>query len=173
MKYLDNPMILLNHHEHLPLNMHISHSTQHFSTFFARRQVAKGQAAVAGGIAIRVSLVVVEFGLGGLSSREDRGMGLGFHPGGDVYRIIYAWMYMYILCIVYMYIHMYIYIYLYVNFIPGSFHVTLGSGAPLGLVERIRLSAISWQPEPGSGSSLTASARVKIQVSFNEVGRFI
>ena len=51
--------------------------------------------------------------------------------------------------------------------------MTLGSDAPLGFVERIRLSAISWQPEPGSGSSLTASARVKIQVSFNEVGRFI
>ena len=31
-----------------------------------------------------------------------------------------------------------------VNFIPGSFHVTLGSDAPLGLVERIRLSAISY-----------------------------
>ena len=30
-----------------------------------------------------------------------------------------------------------------VNFIPGSFQVTLGSDAPLGLVERIRLSAIS------------------------------
>ena len=64
-------------------------------------------------------------------------------------------------------------IYIYENFIPGSFHVTLGSDAPLGLVERTRLSAISWQPEPGSGSSLTASARVKIQVNINEVGKFI
>ena len=152
--------------------MHISHSTQHFSTFSARRQVAKGQAAVAGSIAIRGSLVVVEFGLGGLSSREDRGMGPGFHISPQwrcVSNNLCMDVYVYLVYSVYVYT----YVYICVNFIPGSFHVTLGSGAPLGLVERIRLSAISWQPEPGSGSSLTASARVKIQVSFNEVGRFI
>ena len=84
----------------------IPHSTQHVSTFFARRQVAKGQ-ALAGGT-IRGSLVF--HGVSGLSSREDRGMGPGFHPSGDVYRIIDAWMYMYILCIVYMIVYVYTYV---------------------------------------------------------------
>ena len=39
------------------------------------------------------------------------------------------------------YVHMYVhvqpmYVYIYVNFTQASFHMTLGSDAPLGLVER-------------------------------------
>ena len=94
--------------------MHISHSTQHFSTFSARRQVAKGQAAVAGSIAIRGSLVVVEFGLGGLSSREDRGMGPGFHISPQwrcVSNNLCMDVYVYLVYSVYVYTYVYIYIY--------------------------------------------------------------
>ena len=68
-----------------------------------------------------------------------------------------------------MYIHIHIYIYI-CEFHQVSFHVTLGSDVPLGLVERSPIVCNYMAAEPGFWQK-TAKARVKIQVISNEVGK--